>query len=482
MKPIAAVLAYSGEPGIDDTLADLHRSGMVGDVLIAHPHTVSPPASTLSFKASSLWSGELVNLLVGKLCESSARAVIWILGGAPRVSARSLERLLAVMDETGCAVAYGDFVEESADGTFKAHPLIDYQPGSLRDDFDFGSMVALNRRLLTPVDASLRFGGVYAVRLALSEAGAVLHLPEPLYTRKLLDARATGQKVFDYVNPKNRDYQIEMEKIATAHLERIGAARRPEDRPLAPAGPHPVNASVVIPVRNRIKTVRDAVQSALAQKASFEFNVIVVDNHSTDGTTDALAEIAARDPRLVHLVPERKDLGIGGCWNEAIDSARCGLYAVQLDSDDLYAGEDVLARIVDGLEKSKAAILVGSYSLVDFQLKPIPPGLIDHREWSDDNGINNGLRIHGFGAPRAYHVPTLRTVGFPNVSYGEDYAVVLALSRRHRLARIYDNLYWCRRWEGNTDSALSLETANRYALYKDRLRTLEIAARKAGRT
>jgi hypothetical protein len=464
MKPIAAVLANAGEPGVDDTLADLRRSRLVGEVVEARPP----------------WSGELVNELLAKL--RGARAVLWIVNGAPRIHERAIERLWTVIDETGCALAYGDFWEEAADGAVKAHPLIDYQLGSVRDDFDFGSVLALNGRLLTSVDDSLRFGGVYALRLALSRVGAIQHLPEPLYVRRIVDARATGQKVFDYVDPKNRDYQIEMEKIATAHLERIGAARMPENLPLEPAGSHPVKASVVIPVKNRVKTVLEAVNRALSQKASFEFNVIVVDNHSTDGTTEALAQIAARDPRLVHIVPERNDLGIGGCWNEAIYSPRCGLFAVQLDSDDLYAADDVLARIVDGLEKSGAALLVGSYSTVDFQLKPLPPGLIDHREWSDDNGINNGLRIHGFGAPRAYHVPTLRTIGFPNVSYGEDYAVVITLSRRHRLARIYDNLYWCRRWEGNTDSALSLETSNRYALYKDRLRTLEIEARRKQET
>jgi glycosyltransferase involved in cell wall biosynthesis len=271
-----------------------------------------------------------------------------------------------------------------------------------------------------------------------------------------------------------------MERVATAHLERIGACLpTPAAKLAAETGKFAVEASVVIPVRNRERTVADAVRSALGQKAAFEFNVIVVDNHSTDDTTKILAKLAASEPQLEVIVPERLDLGIGGCWNEAIYSPHCGRYAVQLDSDDLYAATDVLERIVGEFRKKACAMVVGSYTIVDFNLNQIPPGLIDHREWTDENGHNNALRIHGLGAPRAFHVPTLREIGFPNVSYGEDYAVAIQLSRRHPVGRIYDSLYWCRRWEDNTDHALPLETKNRYAVYKDRLRTIEIAARQA---
>jgi glycosyltransferase involved in cell wall biosynthesis len=284
---------------------------------------------------------------------------------------------------------------------------------------------------------------------------------------------------FSYVDPRNRNYQIEMEKVATAHLKRVGAWLAPPNaKPLNDGKSFPCEASVVIPVRNRVKTVSDAVSSALSQKAEFTFNVIVVDNHSTDGTSKALAELASKDQRLVHIIPSRTDLGIGGCWNEAIYSDRCGRYAVQLDSDDLYSGTDVLARVVGEFKRGNYAAVVGSYTIVDFNLQQIPPGLIDHREWTDDNGHNNALRIHGLGAPRAYHVPTLRTIGFPNTSYGEDYAVVVRLSREYPIGRIYDSLYWCRRWEGNTDHALPLDTQNRYAFYKDRLRSIELAARQ----
>jgi glycosyltransferase involved in cell wall biosynthesis len=284
---------------------------------------------------------------------------------------------------------------------------------------------------------------------------------------------------FSYVDPRNRNYQIEMEKVATAHLKRIGAwLPPPKATPLEAGNAFACEASVVIPVRNRVRTVSDAVHSALSQQADFAFNVIVVDNHSTDGTSRAIADLARGDYRLVHIIPSRTDLGIGGCWNQAIYSDRCGRYAVQLDSDDLYSSPEVLARIVTEFQRGKYAAVIGSYTIVDFNLQQMPPGLIDHREWTDDNGHNNALRIHGLGAPRAFHVPTLRTIGFPNTSYGEDYAVALRLSREYPIGRIYDSLYWCRRWEGNTDHALPLETQNRYALYKDRLRSIELAARQ----
>jgi len=315
------------------------------------------------------------------------------------------------------------------------------------------------------------------LRLRLAEKRPIVRIPEPLYSSSVIDARATGEKQFDYVDPRNRDYQVEMERVATGHLQRVGAYLEPNFSKLTPAsGDFPVEASIVIPVRNREKTIQDAVTSALGQKTPFSFNVIVVDNHSTDRTTEILRSI--NDSRLVHVIPERRDLGIGGCWNEAVSSSRCGAYVVQLDSDDLYQSDATLARIVDELRSGPYAMVIGSYSMVDFSLKSIPPGLIDHREWSRENGRNNALRINGLGAPRAFSTTVVRQIGFPNVSYGEDYAMGLRICREFEIGRIYESVYLCRRWEGNSDSALPLDVANRYDFYKDWIRTNEMRARR----
>ena len=323
----------------------------------------------------------------------------------------------------------------------------------------------------------MRWAGLYDLRLRLSEKFSITRIPEPLYTASVADTRSSGEKQFDYVDPKNRDYQIEMERVATTHLQRIGAWLPPEFRSVPRVdGEFPREASVIIPVRNRERTVLDAVNSVLGQSADFTFNVIVVDNHSTDRTTEMLRGIG--DSRLVHLIPGRKDLGIGGCWNEGLKSSTCGRYAVQLDSDDLYSSPHSLASIVEELKRGPYAMVVGSYTMVNFKLETIPPGLIDHREWTRDNGRNNALRINGLGAPRAFDTAIVREIGFPNVSYGEDYAVGLRISRDYEIGRIYDSVYLCRRWEGNSDSALPLETANRYDSYKDGLRTDEILARQ----
>ena len=381
------------------------------------------------------------------------------------------ERMAQVIRETGAGWVYSDSA---------GHQRIDYQAGSIRDGFDFGPVVAVSMKAAknAQIDTRWKWGGIYDLRLKISEKHPVIRIPEPLYTSSKIDARPTGEKQFDYVDPRNRDYQIEMEQIATAHLKRIGAWLAPRfERFEAAADSFPVNASVVIPVRNRERTILDAVRSALAQRADFNFSVIVVDNHSTDRTTELLRSLA--DSRVALVIPERKDLGIGGCWNEAIYSKHCGRYAVQLDSDDLYANEGVLGRIVAELEAGPYAMVVGSYTMVDFSLKEIPPGLIDHREWTRDNGRNNALRINGLGAPRAFNTSVLRRIGFPNVSYGEDYAMALRISRDYEIGRIYDSVYLCRRWEGNSDSALPHELANRYDHYKDWLRTIEIEARKA---
>jgi glycosyltransferase involved in cell wall biosynthesis len=329
------------------------------------------------------------------------------------------------------------------------------------------------------VPDSVCWGGLYDLRLKLSTDYDLVRVPEPLYTRTAVDTRVSGEKLFDYVDPRQRAYQIEMEQLATEHLQRLNAWLAPEFAAVPAAQENfPVKASIIIPVRNRAKTIADAVRSACSQQTDFAFNVIVVDNHSTDGTTELLRELAADNCPLIHLIPTRSDLGIGGCWNEALYSAHCGRYAVQLDSDDIYSGSETLARIVAEFECGRYAMVIGSYTIVDFDLNELPPGLIDHREWTRENGRNNALRINGLGAPRAFDVSVLRQIGLPNVSYGEDYAVALRLSRSYEIGRIYDSLYYARRWSGNSDSALPLAMANRYDSYKDRLRTIEIEARR----
>ena len=396
--------------------------------------------------------------------------------GDPRVSIESgprmFDRMAQVIRETGAGFVYADAA---------GHPRIDYQTGSIRDGFDFGPVVGVSVEAArqSGIDGGWKWGGLYDLQLRISEKYAIVRIPEPLYSASIIDARPIGQKLFDYVDPRNRDYQVEMERIATAHLKRIGAWLPPQfEKVPAATEKFPVKASVVIPVRNRERTILDAVQSALGQRTDFEFNVIVVDNHSTDRTTEILRGIG--DSRFRYIVPERRDLGIGGCWNEAIHSKDCGQYAVQLDSDDLYIHDGVLRRIVGELEAGPYAMVIGAYTMVDFSLKEIPPGLIDHREWSRENGRNNALRVNGLGAPRGFNISVLRSIGFPNVSYGEDYAVALRISRDYEIGRIYESLYLCRRWEGNSDSALPLEVANRYDRYKDWLRTVEIQARMRG--
>jgi len=402
-------------------------------------------------------------------------------GDQPELGQRAIERLLSTAEESGAGLIYSDFRDELTE-----HPLIDYQLGSIRDSFDFGAMILFSKRASDvavtrhgPIDNRLRWAGLYELRLKLSIDSTALRIPEPLYTRIPADRRASGERQFDYVDPRQRDYQIEMEQVATEHLKRIGAYLAPEFRtPPRSEQDFPVRASIVIPVRNRERTVKGAVNSALSQRAPFEFNVIVVDNHSTDRTAEILQEIASRDDRLIHLRPPRNDLEIGGCWNEAIYSSHCGECAVQLDSDDLYTDENTLETIVAMFDEGPYAMVIGSYRIVNFELQEIPPGLIDHREWTRENGRNNALRINGLGAPRAFYVPVLRKIGFPNASYGEDYAVALRISREYEIGRIYEPIYFARRWEGNSDAALPLATANRYDAYKDHLRTVEILARK----
>ena len=401
------------------------------------------------------------------------------------LGAGALERMMLAAGDTDAAMVYSDryTIEQ---GERKVHPVIDYQDGSLRDDFDFGSLVLIRTSLLhqyatSDRDADYRYAGFYDFRLFLSREGKLFHLNEYLYTEEEQDLRASGVKQFDYVNPANREVQIEMEKVCTAHLRRVRALVDTTQYGDIDFDEQEfdVEASVVIPVFNRAKTIKDAVESALSQKASFPYNVIVVDNHSTDGTGDILAHLSkSHKDKLRVIVPNRRDLGIGGCWNEAINSEYCGRFAVQLDSDDLYSSPKTLQTVVDAFHEQKAAMVIGSYRMCDFELNTLPPGLIDHKEWTDDNGPNNALRINGLGAPRAFFTPLLRQVQFPNTSYGEDYALGLLFSRHYRIGRIFSELYLCRRWGGNSDAALSVEKINANNLYKDRLRTMELYARQ----
>ena len=394
----------------------------------------------------------------------------------------ALERFLRTADDTGAVMVYSDHYSLE-EGALTKHPAIDYQAGSLRDDFDFGSLWLIKSQALLDYVAQTdrvdyQYAGLYDLRLYLSRKGEIFHLNEYLYTEAELDTRKSGEKQFDYVNPRNREVQIEMERACTAHLEKVGAIvdtnfyRQPD----FDEQDFTCEASVVIPVFNREKTIADAVKSALSQKTNFPYNVIVVNNHSTDSTGEILDSID--DGRLIQIVPGRTDLGIGGCWNVAVNSDHCGKFAVQLDSDDLYSSPKTLQKIVDAFHEQKAAMIIGSYRMCDFDLNTLPPGLIDHKEWTEDNGCNNALRINGLGAPRAFFTPLVRQIQFPNTSYGEDYALGLAFSRRYRIGRIYDELYLCRRWGGNSDAALSVERVNANNLYKDRLRTMELKARQ----
>jgi hypothetical protein len=387
-----------------------------------------------------------------------------------------------VASDTDAGLLYSDY-HAIIEGKRKAYPVIEYQEGSLRDDFNFGSLLlyesAALKNAAEQMNQNYTYAGWYDLRLKVSQKKPVIHIPEFLYTETETDTRKSGEKQFDYVNPKNRDVQIEMERTCTAHLKDFGGYLAPDFRKLQfDDNDFSVEASVIIPVKNRVKTIADAIHSVLGQKTDFPFNLIIVDNHSTDGTSELIRKFSQNDVRIVHVIPQRDDLGIGGCWNEALFHALCGKFAVQLDSDDLYIDEQVLSKIVLAFYEQQCAMLIGAYKMVNFKLEDIPPGIIDHREWTPENGRNNALRINGLGAPRAFYTPVLRTIRFPNVSYGEDYMLGLSISRTYQIGRIYEPLYLCRRWEENSDAELDIQKLNIYNFYKDKIRTVELQARK----
>lgn len=402
--------------------------------------------------------------------------------GEPDIGPEAMDRMICIAENTSAPIVYSDYTVHE-NGRYTARPLIDYQSGSLRDDFDFGPLLLVRsdmmKKCLSESDETYRYAGLYDLRLRLSRMGGIVHINEYLYSVRLPVTEGDPHcKHFGYTDPKNRSAQIEMEKACTEHLKRIGGYIRPGYRETdTSAGEFACEASVIIPVRNRVRTISDAIGSALAQETDFPFNVIIVDNRSDDGTSEAVGRAAAKDSRVVHIIPEREDLGIGGCWNEAVQSDKCGRFAVQLDSDDIYESKNTLQQIVECFRKERCAMVIGSYTITDFNLETLPPGLINHAEWTEENGRNNALRINGLGAPRAFYTPLIREIKFPNTSYGEDYAVGLRISREYRIGRIFDSIYTCRRWEGNSDAGLSIEKANANNFYKDKLRTWELAAR-----
>jgi len=484
-KPLfTAFVPYGGSDAVEYTVSQLAGSGLVGKVYL-----LTPGSAQVSIKGCTPLRVQSVNgaATMRKIASKTVTpyALMLLHDVAIQFGQFALERMASVAGATGEGMVYSDFIEVKR-GSPAPHPVIDYQEGSIRDDFDFGSVVTIESSALKSAAREIpnsRHAGFYALRLAVARTKGIFRIAEALYTKTEPDTRKEGAKLFDYVDPKNREVQLEMERAATHHLKKTGALLKPVRGTVdLDEGKFPVTASIIIPVRNRANTIGDAVASALRQHASFAFNVIVVDNHSTDGTTEILRTFAARDGRLIHVVPARTDLGIGGCWNEAVHNPSCGRFAAQLDSDDLYLDESTLSRIVDRFLKDRCAMVVGTYRMTDLKLQEIPPGIIDHREWTPDNGPNNALRVNGFGAPRAFFTPVLRRVKIPNVSYGEDYAVGLAISRTYRIGRIYEPIYLCRRWEGNSDADPGIAKMNLNNWYKDKVRTIEIRARRLKRT
>jgi hypothetical protein len=399
-----------------------------------------------------------------------------------RLGQNTLYRMASVAKASCAGLVYADYYT-SSEGNLKNHPLIDYQLGSGRDDFNMGSLLLFNsaifKQAVYETETDYNYAGLYDIRLKISQKNRIIRINEFLYTVIENDTRSSGLKQFDYVDPRNREVQIEKEKAFTNHLKKIDAYLEPKFKKVKlDKYSFEYEASVIIPVKNRAKTIADAIQSVLIQQTDFKFNLIIIDNHSTDGTTNIITRFASGDNRIIHIIPERKDLGIGGCWNEGVVHPLCGKFTVQLDSDDLYKDGHTLQKIVNLFYEQECAMVIGSYIITDFDLKMIPPGIIDHKEWTPDNGRNNALRINGLGAPRAFYTPLLREIKVPDTSYGEDYALGLAFSREHQIGRIYDVLYICRRWEENSDASLNVEKLNAHNLYKDKLRTIEILARQ----
>ncbi|MDR2690709.1 MAG: glycosyltransferase family 2 protein [Dysgonamonadaceae bacterium] len=484
-KKITCFLPYSTAENVAETVKAFKSFEETGDIFILYPDAsgVILPEGCRLLTAGSLFQTQTLKRIASRI--DTPYTLLYMALLPLRLGAYSIGRMLQVIGDTGAGMLYADRYQIK-EGDLQPCPVIDYQEGSVRDNFDFGSLLLFCsdtlKEAVHAMDTEYEAAALYDLRLKVAQKRRLFHLPEFLYTESETDSRKLGEQLFDYVNPKNRQIQIEMEQAFTRYLKDTGAWLKPEftDIKFSAGGTFPVEASVVIPVRNREKTVEDAVRSALMQVAAFSFNLIVVDNRSTDQTAEILRKIAASDSRLIHIVPDRNDLGIGGCWNTAVMHPQCGKFAIQLDSDDLYIDNRVIQTVVDAFYEQHCAMIVGTYKTVNFNLEEIPPGVVDHREWTPDNGRNNALRINGLGAPRAFYTPILREIKLPNTSYGEDYAAGLAVSRRYRIGRIYTPLYLCRRWEDNSDASPNIYQQNGHNFYKDCIRTIELSARRKG--
>lgn len=476
---ITAFIPYSSMQNSKETIVELQMSSVVSKVYLLANEDISVfPDNCELLRVNDLISSKTIDQIINKA--QTKYVLLFTQDGKYEFSQFAIERFYNVINSTGAGLVYSNY-NTIKENLLSRHPVNDYQLGSLRDDFDFGGMMLLNTEFLKNFKSEdvYKFAGLYNLRLHLSRESLLLRIPEFFYSTFEFDTRKSGVKQFDYVNPKNRDVQIEMEKVCTDHLKKIDAYLHPKFKEIDIANNEfEFEASVIIPVKNRVSTIGDAIDSVLIQKTDFRFNLIVVDNYSNDGTTEKIKEIAKNNSHLIHVIPERKDLGIGGCWNEAVHNKLCGRYSIQLDSDDIYPDENTVQTVVNTFRKEKCAMVIGTYKMTNFNLEEIPPGIIDHKEWTPDNGRNNALRINGLGAPRAFYTPILREYKIPNVSYGEDYAVGLAISRDYQIGRIYEPIYLCRRWEGNSDAALDIEKQNNYNEYKDRLRTIEVLARQ----
>ena len=473
MKKIDCFIPYAGKEQAEKTVQGLQATGLVGNIrLVTTDSTLEPLPGCELLSVDMPYCSTTMRAIAQKA--DAEYTLLYTKETTLELGMFALERMMHIAEDSDAGMVYADHYQ-IADGKQTNAPVIDYQFGSLRDDFNFGSVLLFNTSKLKDYD----FAGLYDLRLKLSQKADLVHINEYLYSEVENDTRKSGEKIFDYVDPKNRDRQIEMEKACTEHLKEIGGYLKPEFKQIEfSAGNFEYEASVIIPVRNRIRTIRDAIQSVLSQKTDFKFNLIIIDNHSTDGTTEAIDEFK-NDERLIHIIPERNDLGIGGCWNMGVHHPKCGKFAVQLDSDDVYANENTLTTMVRAFYEQNCAMVVGTYMMTDFNMNMIAPGIIDHKEWTPENGRNNALRINGLGAPRAFYTPVLREVKVPNTSYGEDYALGLNFSRQYQIGRVYDVVYNCRRWDDNSDASLDIVKMNGHNLYKDRIRTWELQARVA---